>query len=152
MPLSPQSKLATGTQGMISSAHPMATKVGLMILQRGGNAFDAAVAIAAALNVVEPMNSGIGGYGTILLYQARQRKCRFLNSSSRIPMNVESDRFRPPAPNFEANRRGAMAISTPGNVRGWQVLSEVYGNLPWADLLQPAIHMGTSQGYKPIFF
>jgi len=141
MPLSPQSKLATGTQGMISSAHPMATKVGLMILQRGGNAFDAAVAIAAALNVVEPMNSGIGGYGTILLYQARQRKCRFLNSSSRIPMNVESDRFRPPAPNFEANRRGAMAISTPGNVRGWQVLSEVYGNLPWADLLQPAIDL-----------
>lgn len=126
---------------MVSSAHPLATEAGLAILRQGGNAFDASVTIAASLNVVEPMMSGIGGYGTILLYQAQQRKCHFLNSSSRIPQNIDSDLFRPPTPHFEANRRGAMAISTPGNVRGWQLLSETYGNLPWAGLLQPAIDL-----------
>ncbi len=60
-------ELATGWSGMISSAHPLATEAGLRILRGGGNAFDAAVAVAAALNVTEPMMSGMGGYGTILI-------------------------------------------------------------------------------------
>ena len=55
---------------MVSSAHPLATEAGLGILRQGGNAFDASVTIAATLNVVEPMMSGIGGYGTILVYDA----------------------------------------------------------------------------------
>ena len=128
-------------RGIVSSAHPLATDVGLGILRQGGNAFDAAVAIAATLNVVEPMMSGIGGYGTILVYDAVQRKCRFLNSSDRIPRGVKSDLFRPPAIDFEANRRGAKAISTPGNLRAWQVLSQDYGNLPWAVLFAPAVNL-----------
>src|SRR5215207_3644681 len=101
---------ATGTSGMASSAHPLATEAGLDTLAEGGNAFDAAVAMAAALNVVEPMMSGIGGYGTILVYDAKTRRTRFLNSSGRIPAAVDPNMFRPPAPNYEANRCGAPAV------------------------------------------
>ena len=136
-----RSDLASGERGMVSSAHPLATEAGLSILWQGGNAFDAAVAIAAALNVVEPMMSGIGGYGTILVYDAAQRQCRFLNSSDRIPRGVDSDLFRPPPVGYKANRRGAKAVSTPGNLRAWQAISETYGNLPWAALFEPAVNL-----------
>jgi len=105
--------LATGKTGMVSTGHALATEAGLSILSSGGNAFDAAVAIAAALNVVEPMMSGIGGYGTILIYDAKTKRTRFLNSSGRIPAATNSDAYRSPTPNYMENRRGAKAISTP---------------------------------------
>src|SRR5258707_9706582 len=70
---------AVGKQGMISSAHPLATQAGLEILESGGNAFDAAVAVAATLNVVEPMMSGMGGFGVILLYDAQTNTIRCLD-------------------------------------------------------------------------
>src|SRR5688572_33049158 len=95
---------ATGTSGMVSSAHPLATAAGLEILRGGGNSFDAAVAIAAALNVVEPAMSGMGGYGTILVYDAEKREARFLNPSGRIPLATNSDAMRPPTPDYEKNR------------------------------------------------
>ncbi len=132
---------ATATQGMVSSAHPLATEAGLEILQAGGNAFDAAVAVAAALNVVEPMMSGAGGYGTILVYDAQGRRTRFLNASAHIPRNTDSDAYRAPTPNFKENRRGAKAVSTPGNVRAWEAMSGEYGALPWEQLFQPAIRL-----------
>ncbi|NCF65484.1 MAG: gamma-glutamyltransferase [Chloroflexi bacterium] len=133
--------LASGKQGMVSSAHPLATEAGLTILRKEGNAFDASVAIAATLNVVEPMMSGIGGYGTILVHDAVQGKSSYVNSSDRIPRGVDSDLFRSPTISFEANRRGAMAVSTPGNVRAWLALSETYGKLRWGDLFKPAINL-----------
>jgi gamma-glutamyltranspeptidase/glutathione hydrolase len=131
--------LAVGTNGMVSSAHPLATQAGLDILKGGGNAFDAAVAIAATLNVVEPMNSGIGGYGTILVYDAKKEKARFLDSSGKIPVNVDSDVFRPPTPNYKENRRGPKAVSTPGNVNAWWAMSSEYGKLKWPQLFKSAI-------------
>ncbi|MFH1763470.1 MAG: gamma-glutamyltransferase, partial [Gemmatimonadota bacterium] len=132
---------ARGSSGMVSSAHPLATEVGLEVLAKGGNAFDAAVAIAAALNVVEPMMSGMGGYGTILLYSAEEGRARFLNSSGRIPRGVDSDAFRAPTPNYRENRRGPKAISTPGNVNAWAAMSDGYGVLLWTDLLEPAARL-----------
>lgn len=130
---------ATGTEGMVSAAHPLATQAGLAILEKGGSAFDAAVAVAAMLNVVEPNMSGVGGYGTILVYDAENEQTRFLNASGRIPKGVDSDVFRAPMPGYEANRRGPKAVSTPGNANAWQALWDTYGRLPQADLFEAAI-------------
>ncbi|MBN1273313.1 MAG: gamma-glutamyltransferase [Candidatus Aminicenantes bacterium] len=129
---------AVGTKGIISSAHPLATQAGLKVLEEGGNAFDAAVTVAAVLNVVEPMNSGMGGYGTILIYAAEEKRTRFLDSSGKIPAAVNSDVFRPSYPHYIKNRTGAKAVSTPGNVNAWWALSEKYGKLPWAVLFERA--------------
>jgi gamma-glutamyltranspeptidase/glutathione hydrolase len=141
-----KSNPAVGVHGMVSTAHPIATQAGLDILKAGGNAFDAAVAIASVLNVVEPMMSGIGGYGTILVYDAKKNKVRFLDSSGKIPAAVDSDVFRPPTPNYKQNRRGAKSVSTPGNVNAWEALSREYGELRWRDLFEPAIKVA-SKGF-----
>lgn len=133
--------------GMVSSAHPLATKAGIQILRSGGNAFDAAVAIAATLNVVEPAMSGMGGYGTILTYDAKEGKLRFLDSSGKIPMKTDSDLMRPPAEDYLKNRRGAKSVSTPGAVNAWYAMSSEYGILEWKKLFDPAIKLA-SNGFK----
>ena len=135
---------AVGRSGMVSTGHPLATEAGLGVLGAGGNAFDAAVVIAAALNVVEPMMSGIGGYGTILVYDARSKRARFLNSSGRIPQAVDSDVYRAPTPNYMENRRGAKAVSTPGNLHAWEALWREYGSREWRTLFVPAIGLAES--------
>src|SRR5947207_11323395 len=125
---------AVGKQGMVSSAHPLATQAGLEILEAGGNAFDAAVAVAATLNVVEPMMSGVGGFGVSLLYDAEKGTVRCLDSSGRFPAATDADAFRAPTPNYLENRKGAKAVSTPGNTRHWETLAKEYGKLSWARL------------------
>lgn len=140
------SEVAKGPS-MVSSAHPLATQAGLDILAKGGNAFDAAVAIAAALNVVEPMMSGMGGYGTILVYDAKTQKVRYLDSSGKIPLNTNADLMRAPTPDYLKNRRGAKAVSTPGNVNAWAAMSAEYGNLEWASLFESAIDL-SENGFK----
>ena len=127
--------------GAVSSAHPLATEAGIAILRKGGNAFDAAVAVAAVLNVVEPAMSGMGGYGTILVYDARKDEIRFLNSSGRIPAGLDPDVFRPPHPRYRENRRGPAAVSTPGNVHAWEAMSKEYGALPWSELFEAAVDL-----------
>jgi gamma-glutamyltranspeptidase/glutathione hydrolase len=126
---------------MVASAHPLATDAGAGVLAAGGNAFDAAVATAAVLNVVEPMMSGIGGYGTILVYSDAENRVRYLDSSGRIPRSLDPESFRPPHPDYLENRRGPKAVSTPGNVNAWSEMSKTYGRLPWKDLLRPAIRI-----------
>jgi len=145
-PMSYTPRGADGTTGLVSSAHPLATEAGLEILRAGGNAFDAAVAVAAALNVVEPAMSGMGGYGTVLVWDAKREQIRYLNASGRIPAMVDADAFRAPTPGFEANRRGAKAVSTPGNVHAWESLSNDLGRLKWAQVLAPAIRLA-DQGF-----
>ncbi len=135
------SRPAVGKQGMISSAHPLATQAGLEILEAGGNAFDAAVAVAATLNVVEPMMSGMGGFGVTLFYDAQKGTIRCLDASGRFPAAVNADVFRAPTPNHVQNRKGAKSVSTPGNVNAWETLAKEYGKLRWELLLAPAIKL-----------
>lgn len=125
--------------GEVASAHPLATKAGRDILLAGGNAFDAAIAVAAVLNVVEPMMSGLGGYGTILTYDAQSGHIRFLNASGRFPAGTNTDLMREPTPGFKENRVGAKSISTPGNLNAWKSMHEQYGKLAWEGLFESAI-------------
>ena len=125
--------------GVVASAHPVATEAGLTVLRAGGNAFDAAVAVAATLNVVEPMMSGMGGYGTIMVYAAEEGEPLYLDASGKIPSGVDPDAYRAPTPNYMENRVGAKAVSTPGATHAWEAMHSRYGTKPWAELLDPAI-------------
>lgn len=133
-----------GTKGLVSAADPLAAAAGVAVLKKGGNAFDAAITVAAMLNVVEPNMSGMGGYGTILVYHARSKEILFLNSSGRIPAGVGSDVFRAPTPGYEENQRGPKAVSTPGNVHAWEAMSRRFGRLKWAELFEAAIRTAES--------
>ena len=123
-----------GVNGMVASAHPLASQAGLRALMDGGNAFDAAVATAATLNVVEPYMSGVGGIGLALAYIAREGRVRALNFSGRAPKAAEPSRFTE-----ETIGSGIMAPLVPGNVAGWLTLHETYGSLDRERLFQPAI-------------
>lgn len=126
-------------RGQVASAHPLATQAGHQILEKGGNAFDAAIAVASVLNVVEPMMSGLGGYGTILIYDANKKQTRYLNASGKFPLKCNSDLMRKPTADYVENRTGPKAISTPGNLNAWKELHKTYGKRPWPDLFEGAI-------------
>ena len=130
-----------GMSGMVSSAHPLATDAGIETLKAGGNAFDAALAVAAALNVVEPAMSGLGGYGTILAWDAKDQRVRYLNAAGRIPALADPDAFRAPAADYLKNRTGAKAVSTPANLHAWEALVKLRGRLNYAKALEPAIRL-----------
>ncbi|MBK9168835.1 MAG: gamma-glutamyltransferase family protein [Bryobacterales bacterium] len=134
-------QLATGTSGMVSSAHPLASEAGLAVLKDGGNAFDAAIAVAATLNVVEPENSGLGGYGSIAIYDAAKNRVRVLNASGRIPKGMRRDAF-----DDTSARRGVKTIAAPVNARAWEQISQQYGTRPWKTLFSAAI-LHAEQGF-----
>ena len=132
-------RAAVGTNGMVSAAHPLATRAGVEVLKEGGNAFDAAVTVGAALNVVEPMMSGVGGYGATVIYDAQAGETRFLETGSRTPESLAPSIFRPPTPGYQENRCGGPVVSTPGNLNAWRLMWEEYGQKEWAGLFDPAV-------------
>ena len=125
--------------GSVASAHPLATEAGLGILEKGGTAFDAAIAVASTLNVVEPMMSGMGGYGTIMTYDVKTNSTKFLNASGRFPVNTNTDLMRAPTEGFMQNRVGPKSISTPGNLNAWADMHEKFGTMEWKILFNSAI-------------
>ncbi len=127
--------------GAISSAHPLASAAGIAVLEEGGNAFDAAVAVAAVLTVVEPQNSNLfGGYGTLIVHEGATGATRYLDNNGRFPALTNSDVFRAAASRAEIMRT-AQAVSTPGNLQGFEKLWSEAGTMEWSRLLAPAIQL-----------
>ena len=126
--------VAMGTNGVVSSAHQLASMAGLRVLMEGGNAFDATVAAAATLNVVEPYMSSVGGFGSLLAYIAKEKRIRVLNFSGRLPHRAE-----PSVYTEETKKEGILSSVVPGSVAGWLTLHEQYGTMDRERLFAPAI-------------
>lgn len=127
----------------IASAHPLATEAGYEIFKRGGNAFDAAVAVAAALAVVEPYSSGIGGGGFFLLHRASDNKQVMLDAREAAPAGVKPEHYLDAAgdPIRGATVQGGTAAGIPGTPAGLAHLAQHYGSLPLTQTLAPAIRL-----------
>ncbi len=132
----------------IASAHPLATKAGFEILQQGGNAFDAAVAVSAALAVVEPYSSGIGGGGFWLLQDAARDKVVMVDGREVAPLKADRDMYLDKKgkviPGLSVD--GALAAGIPGEPAALVHIAKKYGRLPLAKTLAPAIRYA-EQGF-----
>ena len=126
---------AMGFQGMAASAHPFASLAGINILNKGGNAFDAIVAIASTLNVVEPFMSGMGGVGVAMVYNAKQKKLQALNFSGSAAKLADPEKYT-----AEAKNIGPWAPLVPGNVAGWLTIQETLGVLNREEVFEDSIN------------
>ncbi len=124
--------------GMVASSQPLASQAGLEILKRGGNAVDAAIAMAAVLNVTEPMMTGIGGDMFALVYWAKTGELKGLNASGRAPRALTLDYFAKKGITSMPTA-GMETVTVPGAFDGWVTLVDRYGTMKLPDLLAPAI-------------
>ncbi|WP_300428466.1 gamma-glutamyltransferase family protein, partial [uncultured Thalassolituus sp.] len=126
----------------IASAHPLATEAGMRILEQGGNAFDAAIAVAASLGVVEPYSAGIGGGGFWLLYDAEQKRYHFVDARETAPGSFHRDYYlnEDGSVNRDKAVNGPTAGGIPGQPAAFAYLAEHYGRLPLTESLKDAIH------------
>jgi len=130
--------VSRANQGMVATSQPLASQVGLEILKRGGNAVDAAIAVAAMLNVTEPNMTGIGGDCFAMIYTAKSKKLEALNASGRCPKALTLDHFVAKKIT-QMPLSGMETITVPGAFDGWLTLLEKYGTMKFADLMAPAI-------------
>jgi gamma-glutamyltranspeptidase/glutathione hydrolase len=126
-----------GTQ-LVTSAHPLASMAGAQILMQGGNAADAAVAVAAVLNVVEPQSSGLGGNGFVTYFDKATGAVQSLSMAGAAPKGVKAE-----AMTEQTLNRGITAAIVPGNLGGLVALLSRHGLLPLKDVLAPAIRYAT---------
>src|SRR6478672_3543826 len=126
------------THAMVASSQPLASQVGIDILKRGGNAVDAAIAMAAMLNVTEPNMTGLGGDAFMMVYSAKTGKLEGLNASGRAPRALNLEYFA--KKNItQMPLSGMDTVTVPGAFDGWVTLLDKYGTMKMADLLGPAI-------------
>lgn len=141
---------ATPPHAAIASAHTLATAAGFEVLAEGGNAFDAAVAVASTLAVVEPQSSGIGGGGLFLLHRASDGRNVMVDARETAPAAVDSkdylDANGQPDRNHSIN--GPLSAAIPGEAAGIVWIAEHYGKLPLKKSLAPAIRIAR-EGFQP---
>lgn len=121
-------------RGMVAAGHPLASAEGLAVLREGGNAVDAAIAAAAVLSVVSPHECGLGGDLFAVIHDARTGTTHALNASGRAPAAASLNRYADGIP-----ATGALSVSVPGMVGGWEAAVQRYGSRPLGQLLRGAI-------------
>jgi len=126
--------------GMVASAHPLATQIGVDVLKRGGNAVDAAIAVNAALGFLEPVACGVGGDLFAIYWDPKTKKLHGLNGSGRAPKAARADAI-PAQPDGTIPLYSPFAWTVPGTVDGWFSLHGRFGRLPMKELLAPAIRV-----------
>jgi gamma-glutamyltranspeptidase/glutathione hydrolase len=138
-----------GQEGVVATSQPLAAQAGLSTMEDGGNAFDAAVATAAALNVVEPTSTGLGG-DVFALYRTADGEIGAMRSCGHAPADATIDNVRQAIADddesdvddpseAEMPDTGAHTVTVPGTARGWEVTAERFGEKSLSELLQPAI-------------
>ena len=134
----------------IASAHVLATEAGFEVIAQGGNAFDAAVAVAATLSVVEPQSSGIGGGGLFLLHRASDGKEVMVDAREAAPAAVNPKDYLDAngQPDRDHSINGPLAAAIPGEPAGLAWIARTYGKLPLAKSLAPAIRIAR-EGFQP---
>lgn len=140
---------ASLSQAGVATAHPLATEIGEKILKSGGNAIDAAVAISAALAVVEPYGSGLGGGGFWLIHTAVDGKDVMIDGRERAPYAAHRDMYLDAKGNVDHKKSmdGALAAGIPGVPAALQYMAEAHGLLDLSTSLEPAIHLA-KDGFK----
>src|SRR5689334_11039819 len=142
-PTPPKEATVIGSGGAAASVDPVATKVAIDVLRRGGNAIDAAVAAAAALGVVEPFSSGVGGGGFMVLYSARDGHVYTLDSRETAPSAFRPDSFIDPATgrpiSFAEGVESGLGVGVPGTPRLWEEALKRFGTIPLAEAMAPSI-------------
>lgn len=124
--------------GMVAAAHPLAVLIGVETLKRGGSAVDAAIAVNAALALMEPVACGLGGDLFAMVYDPKSGKLYGLNGSGRAPAALTRDKVAP-APDGTIPLHSPFTWTVPGCVDGWWELHRKFGRLPWRELFQPTI-------------
>lgn len=130
-----------GLNGAVTSGHPLGSAAGIRALQRGGSAVDAIVAMAAAVGVVEPQMSGVGGDGFTLVFDASIGEVFTINGTGAAPRGATLEAYVDGIPKL-----GPLAASVPGAVGGWAAMHQRWGRLSFAEALQPAIELA-EQGW-----
>jgi gamma-glutamyltranspeptidase/glutathione hydrolase len=127
---------AVGRGGAVSTVDPEATRAGLRVLRRGGNAVDAAVAAAATLGVTEPYSTGIGGGGFFMFYDAKAKKVRTIDGRETAPMSTTADTYR--GLTFDEAVNSGLSVGIPGTPRTWDKALRRWGTLSLGQALAPA--------------
>ena len=134
--------------GIVATSQPLAAQAGLDILKKGGNAIDAAVATAAVLSVVEPMNVGPAGDLFAIIYIARENKLYTLNASGKAPTGATLERMNTLGYSWDSANwspgsgmppGGILEVTVPGAAWGWDEVQHRFGTLTFKETLQPAI-------------
>src|SRR5918994_4688316 len=137
-PVVGRSVVAT-TLGIVAASQPLAARAGVQILERGGNAIDAAIAANAAIGLMEPTGNGIGGDLFIIYYDAKTKTVHGLNSSGWAPSGLTPE-FLASKGIKEMPQRGIYSVTVPGVVAGWDAARLRFGTKPFSELLAPAIY------------